>query len=359
MGTPIPQLTDSAALDLIKSIQPEVPKEDFDVICQNYTDYFMSRFLMDAEEQGGAQVEHNLMIGTSGNAQMTQLYEEMSVAKLDVIRKSSFRWAMATTAYMIDSRELAMNTSSKKKLFDLIKKGRTDANLDLAELLEQQLWQYPTYGDEKQLYGVPYWVVKNATEGFNGAAPSGFTYVGGLDPTATGLGDHKNYTAGAYTTIKDAEATTDLIYQMRVGAIKIGFKAPAIVKDIEWAKPKRACYTVLSVLLALENVAKSNNDSLGFDIAPATGRVTFLRTPIEYVPYLENDSTTTAGASSSADPLYMLDHNTLKAYALRGWRLKEHEPCYRDRNRNVMLTQTDTVLQLGCTRRKSNAVFSL
>lgn len=359
MGFTIPQLSDSDTLDLIKSLQPEVPQPDFTVVCQDYQDYFGVRMLMNAEEQSGAQIEMPLMTEVSSNAQMTSLYEPTSVGRTNVMKMASFQWAFCQTAYTIERRELLMN-SSKKKVFNLMKSGRISALLGLAKLIEDQLWQYPTAANTKDIWGVRYWVVKNATEGFNGAAASGFTNVGGINPST--VTNWKNY-SGAYSSVADDGTSTDAIQMLRLMQLKINFKAPVIAKDAQWSPSKRRMFVNADTLLKMENVAKSNNESLGFDISPLSGKATYNRNPIEYVPYLDNDTIACDGTTTitKANPIYMIDESAFGMYVLSGDKMRESDPQWMtgQGQHNVMVTFYDNTLNCGCNNRKCQGVISL
>src|SRR5690606_3042281 len=84
----------------------------------------------------------------------------------------------------------------------------------------------PADSDDKLApFGIPYWVVKDSTAGFNGGNPSGFSSgAGGLDSSRHTR--WANYT-DSYTNVTKA----DLIKKMRTAYRKIRFKSPMNVPD--------------------------------------------------------------------------------------------------------------------------------
>ena len=73
---------------------------------------------------------------------------------------------------------------SPARLVNLLQSSRVDAMTDLAELMESNFWGAPaSSSDTLKPYGVPYWIVYNATTGFNGGHPSGFSDVGSFSST--------------------------------------------------------------------------------------------------------------------------------------------------------------------------------
>ena len=74
----------------------------------------------------------------------------------------------------------------------------------------------------------------------------------------------------------------------------------------------RALFTNDYMKRMMKNVAKENNDSLGYDLS--TKEPIFRGSAIQYVPKLDADTT---------NPVYCVDHGTLYVVVLKDWFLKD------------------------------------
>src|SRR5690606_27816170 len=117
---------------------------------------------------------------------------------------------------------------------------------------------------------VPYWIVKNPVEGFNGGLPADHTTIAGLD-----LDEHpnfKNYT-GTYTAI----SASDLIRKLRKAMDQTAFKSP-IGKDKFYGMKGKSwrLYTNLERELTSEVLARAQNENLDADRAAMDGQTAVL-----------------------------------------------------------------------------------
>jgi hypothetical protein len=150
------------------------------------------------------------------------------------------------------------------------------------------------------------WIVKNATEGFNGGAPTGYTTIG-LNPTT--YPRWQNWTAQYTAVTRD-----DFIRKARKAATFTNFKPP--VEGIPTFHTGNAFgyYTNYGVIGPLEEALESQNDNLGNDVASKDGQVMFRRTTVTWVPILERDTT---------NPFYGVNWGSFKTMILNGWWMKE------------------------------------
>ena len=133
-------------------------------------------------------------------------------------------WGHAQTKWGFMSQSEILMNRGRAAVFNGVKQRRADALISLAEALEAKAWSAPAVADTTLPSGVPYWVVYNASTGFNGGLPSDHTTVAGVSLT-----DHpnfKNYTA-QYTNVTKA----DLLKKMRTGMRQIGWQAPISTED--------------------------------------------------------------------------------------------------------------------------------
>jgi hypothetical protein len=161
--------------------------------------------------------------------------------------------------------------------------GAIACMISLAELMESNFWGPPVaLTDTVTPWGVNTWIVKNATEGFNGGAPSGYTTIG-LNPTT--YPRWKNYTASTRTS------PGRLRPEAAEGGDVHHFEPPVDGIPTFNTGDDYGFYTNYGVIGPLEEALESQNDNLGNDVASQDGKVVFRRVPVNWVPKLEADTT--------------------------------------------------------------------
>ncbi|MDO8302145.1 MAG: phage major capsid protein, partial [Sedimentisphaerales bacterium] len=259
----------------------------------------------------------------------------------DVLEQIEIPWRHTTTNYAFDRRELAMN-GGESKIVDLLKVRRTDGMLSLIELMEANFWGAPVNENDKITpWGVPLWVVKSATEGFNGDKLSTWaTYPGGLNHAK-----FKNWTSQYAKVTK-----SDLILKMRRAHRQTGFESPINIPDYRSGRGDQyRIYVNEDTLETLESLGESQNENLGRDLAPMDGTITFRRNPLLWVPFLDDDDT---------DPVYMLNYGYFHPVFLKGEYLREGEPKPAPEQHTVSVVHIDLTSNTLCTDRRRQAVLS-
>jgi len=236
--------------------------------------------------------------------------------------------------------------------------------IDLAAELEAKAWQVPNTTDKLNPYGLPYWVVYNATDGFTGDYPTGpdgtqHATIAGLNLTESP--NFKNYSAN-YTNV----SKQDLFPSMRTALRKTNFKSPVSKEDMSTPRGKsRRYYTDEVTCSAFENVGEAQNENLGRDLAPYTagsghgglqeidGTLTFKKNPIVYVPQLDDTTVFTA----ATNPIYQVDHSVFYPYCLKGDYLRETGPVVAPNQHNMYRVFVDLTYNILCTNRRRCAVF--
>lgn len=254
----------------------------------------------------GYGVQWDVMVNHSGSAANVGLGASDNVQIVDTMVQAQADWRNTTANYAIIGQEIDMNREPAR-IVDLIRERRIACMISLAELMENNFWGPPVaLTDQVTPWGVNTWIVKNASEGFNGGAPSGYTTIG-LNPTT--YPRWKNWTAQYSVVSKD-----DLVRKLRKAATFCNFMPP--VENIptfntgnDWGY-----YSNYAVVGGLEEVLESQNENLGPDVASMDGKVLFRRSAIEWVPKLEADST---------NPVYGINWGEFKTYVLSGWWMKE------------------------------------
>ena len=350
----MPILQADDIVDLVKTTQRELGEMKWTEIATDIQEHVALPNLLSSEKvafDSGYGIQWNLMIDHSGAARDTGLYAVDNVNVQDVMATAVIPWRHVTTSYAIERREIAMNREPRR-IVELVKVRRADAMIGLAEHMERRFWQAPAAPGDDRIYGVGYWAVYNATTGFNGQNPAGFSDVAGLDSSSADYSRWRNFTA-QYTNVDQ----TDLIKKWREAAVKTNFKPLAAAAVPTYNGGDRYGYYVnYNVLGELEEQLRQQNDNLGNDIAPKDGQVIFRRVPVTYVPYLD---------SASGDPVYGINWGVFQPVFLSGEYMRETGPETASNQHTVMNTFVDCTLNIRCTNRrrlfviaKSNPTFS-
>ena len=213
--------------------------------------------------------------------------------------------------------------------------------IDLAKELEEKGWAAPASTNSTDPYGVPYFIVKNATVGFTGGNPAGNTSTAGIDRTT--VTTYKNYSAPYVNITKD-----DLIAKLRTFFRKAHWKSPAKINDfMTQANARFVLYTNDAVITELETVGEQQNENLGRDLArfgvqtePSVQDELLLRRwPMRYVPKLDDDT---------AKPIYMIDHRVFYVFVLEGDFLRESPTLTAPNQHNTLAVWTDLTYNYGC-----------
>ncbi len=294
----------------------------------------------------GPNVRFNVITDHNNSARFVGLGEVDIVDIPNVMTTGTVPWRHITWNWAIERREIAMNRSPRK-IVDLIKTRRIAAFGSAIIKFEQCLWRVPATTDAKSPYGIPYWVVKSNTatstnDGFNGTVPSGYTSVGGLNPTT--YPRWANY-ATQYTNItKD-----DLIRKLRRAYVYTDFTP--LVDDIpqyNTGDDYMLC-TNYGVIGPVEELLEAQNDSLGSDVASQDGRAMFRRTPFTFVKELDLDTT---------NPVYGINWGEMKTMGLRGEWMNETQIPIQPGQHTVSATHTDASFNLFCRNRRRNFVIA-
>ena len=345
----MPDLSDTGIADLATTTLGELGPPRFSQIAQDLQNYeCMGKILKKDKVQfdGGKQIERRIMHTTSGAARMVGLHETDNVNIADTLATLTVPWRHTTTFMAWERREILEN-KGKAKIVSLMESKRADMMISLADLMEDEFWSKPDDSNDKlELFGVPYWIVKNSSTGFNGGDPSGFTSgAGGLD-TAT-YPNWKNYTA-QYAAVTKA----DLIKKMRTAYRKIQFKSPVNINDLSLGNGANyRIYVNESLMADLEDLGEAQNENLGRDIASIDGgTITFRKNPIIWVPKLDEDT---------ENPIYMIDWNKFRPFVLDGDYLRETDPEKAANQHNTWVVYVDLTWNVLCIDRRRQAVLYL
>lgn len=296
--------------DLVATTQRELGKPNFTQIATDLQNHTAMRELLQKSKitvASGYGVQWDVMVAHNNSARNVGIGASDDVQILDTMVQAQADWRNTTGNYAIEGREIDMNREPQR-IVDLVKQRRIAAMISMAELMERNFWGPPVAAsDSITPWGVNTWIVKNATEGFNGGAPSGYTSIG-LNPTT--YTRWRNWTAQYTSVTKD-----DLIRKLRRAATFTNFKPPIDgIPSFTPGGPKWGFYSNYGVVGPMEEILESQNDNLGPDVASQDGKVLFRRTPIQWVPILELDTT---------NPVYGIPWGDFATHVLQGWWMKE------------------------------------
>lgn len=333
--------------DMVKVTLRKLPKNKFSQFAQELQRYeFMGKWLRKGQvdfEAGGYGIEEQFMDQTEERAEEVGLFHESSVHVGDHMGQIKVDWRHYQVPWGYDYLETLMNKGARTMINKLVVPRRAGARIDLAQLLENRAWDAPPVGDTERMYGVLYWIVKNATTGFNGGYPGSHTAIGGVSLTTSP--NFKNFT-GEYTDVTEDDLM-DLWYE---AYDEIQWESPVTEKDFYGDFGTNLRWYVNGPLKRkLEKIVRNRNDDLGPDLAKFHGATVFKNHALIYVPKLNDDTT---------DPIYGIDHKAFRVKVLTGDYLREDGPMRSPRQRNVWEIWLSLSLQTICIDRRRNMVLS-
>jgi hypothetical protein len=290
--------------------------------------------------QSGHSIQWDLITDHNNSARAVGLFASDRVDVPNGLTQGSMPWRHTIADYAFDHHEVTANEGARQ-IVSLIKARRHMAMVSMAEYMERRFWRVPDTTDEVNPHGVPYWIVKNATEGFNGGAPSGYTTVAGLNPST--LSRWKNYTA-PYTAV----TYEDLIAKWWKAATYTKFKAPVQSPTFNTGD-QYGYYTTYTVYAGLKNLLMAQNEDLGSDLDSQDGNPTFRRVPVTWVPVLDEDTT---------NPVYGINWGEFKTAILGNWWMKETVLDRVPGQHNVSAVYIDSSFNWICRNRRRNFVLS-
>lgn len=261
------------------------------------------------QQATGRGVTVRYVMDHNHSAQHSGLFQEMSFARDDALKEGTIPWCYSDGSMVFDEREPDMN-GGPEQVVELVEMEHARMMTAMIELLETDVWGAPPDSSSNDTpFGVEYWIVKNASLGYYGGNHASFS-AGRAGVSSVTYPRHKNF-AGAYSTVSDDE-DTGLIYMMEMAADKTRWIAPTPEPGMGRRGYSRGIYCNWKTKMRMKNVAKENNDSLGYDLSTKTP--VFRGAQITYVPYFD---------AKTDNPVYMIDFNHFYAKFLKNWFLKE------------------------------------
>ena len=338
-------LTPEDIADLVVAAQRELGKMRITEIATDLQEHVaMSRLLTKKRTtfDSGRAIQFNLLTEADENARNVGLFAVDNVNQKDGAKVGVVQWRHTTTGYAFDRRQVSMNRGDAK-VVDFVKLKRFQQLIGLSSLMESNFWDGPTDANDKDTpWGLRnYWLVYNATAGFNGGNHTNFS--GGPASVDCDVDARwKNYTFNYSNVTK-----TDLVRKWRKAAAMCGFRPPVRNVPIPayGVGGRYGWYTTYDILGELEERLEDQNDNLGKDVASMDGQTVFRRVPVEWVPYLQQNQAT-------ADPIIGLDWSVFKVTFLRGEYMREDPPRIAPNQHNVMQSFLDCTYNFVCYDRR-------
>jgi hypothetical protein len=348
MALQIDQISDFVELTLNRYKKDEWV--DISLPLQKY--HFASRWFKSKKkpERGGTRLEWKIRTKNQGTAKHTGLYAIDDTNRVNVMTKATQDWSLQTVNYTIDLREDMFQSGPETIIREMALMEQGLYN-DFFELMEDAMWTAPTSSSEdpRPPSGIPFWIQKNASLGFNGEDPSGFTDGAGGISTAT-YPRWKNYT-GTYSAV----SRDDLVEKVVNAADYCYFQAPKSYPEIGSPTTDWGFYTVHSVLATMRRLLQAGNDNLGPDVARWAGEVLIKGNPVTWVPALGNSE---SAAYDDENPFYGLNWSKFEYFFKTGQNMLKHPLRPAARQHNVRERHMDNAGNFVCyDRRQGGFVF--
>lgn len=341
-------LTDREILDLSTSTLNELRKGRLVQFAQRLQRYEVMGRIIRSDRivfQGGKGIQQRVMTEHSDVATDVGFFEEDQISIRDTLSFVDIPWRHTQTHYAWDRREMLENTS-EEEIVDLLRVRRTDGFLSLAQHMETKFWDTsPDANDERSIFPIGYWIPKATTtqEGFVANVPSGFTTLGGINPSTVVNWRH-------YAADYAAVSKTDLIAKVRKGVELTHFESPVGLEDFRIGRGQRTrWYCNLDTRLAIDTIGESQNENLGRDVASMDGITTLKGNAVIYVPALDGDSD---------DPLYGVNLDFFYPVFLRGNFMRETDPVIVPNMHNAFVVWVDLSWNIYCDDRRRQQIYN-
>lgn len=338
-------MTTEQLADLLVTTQRKLGRMAWTSVALALQEYHALPKLLKKEKVGfesGTGLQKNIQVTDSGAAQHVEMWGDDSYGVADIMQTFFVPWRHTNTHYLVERREIAMNRTPSK-IVDLVKLRRTDAMQSLARRMESTWWGKPAdVSDVKTPFGVAYWIVKNATEGFYGGNPVGFPAgAAGIDSDIVTA--WRNY-SGTYAEFTRA----DFLRKIKRAARLCHFKSPVDHPTYKRGRDRHVFYAGLEVCEQAEIMAEDQNDNLGMDLDPANGAVRINKIPLMWVPFLDTDT---------SYPTYLIDWSEFRSVFLKGEYMHEDRPEKVPGKHTVLAVDVDTTWNTECTNRRHQGVL--
>lgn len=170
----LPQLNATQLNDLVQTTLRDLGKPKFTEIATDTQDHIVMKNLVRKNRavlSSGYGVQWDVMINHAQSFANVGLGQSDVVNQIDTMVQATADWRFSTANYSFFAQEIDMNREPAR-IVNLIQERRIAALIAVAEGMESNFWGPPVaVSDTVTPWGVNTWIVKNATEGFNGGCP--------------------------------------------------------------------------------------------------------------------------------------------------------------------------------------------
>lgn len=329
--------------DLLTVTLPSRPVPKYTDLGTDLLDAPAAKVLMEQnaqEEQSGAQVKWPINVDNGDSYRHRSVTDHDRPNSVDGFIEATLNWRFSEASYSYYEEEVITNTG-KAALVNLIDAKDNRMWASVFEGLETDFWAFPSASDALTPFGLPYWCTKNASTGFNGGIPSGYSAVAGVSPTT--YSRWNNYTA-QYTNV----TLDDFISKVRVMRDSTNFK-PLVQTPSLVGTPRLMYASNMTVVHRIADVADSRNDNLGPDVTKMDGEAMINRIMVKRIPWLDRDTT---------DPFYQIDFGVFKIIKHpKKWKKRTIQKPYPGQ-RNAIAVFVDFMFNFVCYSRRQLGVLS-
>jgi hypothetical protein len=339
--------------DFVKLTLDRFKKDEWVDISMPLQEYhFASRWFKSKQkpERGGPRLNWKLRVDNQGTAKHSGLFAVDYTNRKNVMTEAKQEWSKQTVNYIYDIDEEAFQ-SGPETIIREMKLHEQGLYNDFFALMETAMWTAPSSSslDPMPPSGIPFWIQKNATLGFTGADPSGWTAGAGNIATET-YPRWRNY-SGTYVQV----SRDDLVEKVVNACDFTYFKAPRSYDEIGGGKWQYGFYTVHSVLATMRRMLQAGNDNLGPDVARWSGQVLIRGTPVEWIPAL---TISESDAYDSSNPFYGINWNKFEYFFKEGRNMVKYPPKQSAVSHTVRERHMDNWGNFACyDRRQGGFVF--
>lgn len=293
---------------------------------------------------GGSKFNWKLQVRNTGTARHTEMFDEDVTNIVNLSTQAEVDYTKQTVNFSYDRDEEVFQTTPEE-IVNVINMRRHAAYNDYFVLMEEALWSAPASSSlsPRQPYGIPFWIQKNATAGFTGGDPSGFS-SGAAGVSTTTYPNWKNYSFPYTAVTRD-----DFVKKLKKAHTFCMFKAPHSFNELAGGQDYEF-FTTYAVLEGLELIVESRNDNLGTDLGTYNGgEIMYRRTPIIWAPYLT--------ANDTSNPFYGVNWKTMFLATKKGKQGIQWDPAEKAPNQHsVKIVHGDGWSQIACENRRGNFV---
>jgi len=359
------RLRDQDITDLLNSTMPAyMDKGSFIDISSEIRKFIVMPYLLTRkggvkEMSNGLGVEQTLMTDFGGRSRWVGEFEEDVHTLMDHLKKMKVYFKLLNDSMIYTKTEIVENRGEARINNVLLPRTRA-LWLRVAHTMEENFFETPDASAELTPWGLKYWIVKNATAGFNGGYPTGFTRIAEVNLTEAPT--FKNYTDTYVAATK-----ADLITKMKRAYRKTSWMSPHPMPDFK-GDTSDNCIILVNEDTAeeMETIGEGQNENLGRDLAPYSvnngfkgtgmrqnddGELTFKRKQIIVTEMLNDDTT---------DPVYGLDMDTFHALTFSGENmvLGDFVNMAAGKQHRVWAANLDHKHQTICVNRRNNFVIN-